>query len=260
MSAENTYPSIELNAGHVIDQLDALENLFHLASFRFDENGLGVAEVTNHGAVLADIKTTTNEQDTVNVDEPFYVRCGVGELRRAVRDVAATHDTVEFKRTDTHLIVVCGGPENHAKIKIGDSTAAKMYGLRPPEFEKMATVRVRSSYLIGVFKAMAHAAGDHEPVFIRAEDGELSLGYGRNNCPTESWTVPDHAVEHIEHDGTVLSWFSQNYLGDVLSGIPNTHSPILSWSSDLPVHVKVDENWNCWISPRLFKKETGGDS
>lgn len=256
---KHSAPDITLSAGYVMDVLDALQSVKDVATFRFDQNGLGVAETDRYGAVLVNMKVTTGEEDSVNLDEPFYVRTGVSSLRRAVRDVAGRHDTVEFKRAPNQLIVACGGPENHTKLDTGEENAGDMHAVRPPEFTADATVRVRSSYLVGVVEAMAHAAGDNTPLSLTAEDGSLYIGYGRSKTVTESWEVPEHAVRNIEHDEKVHAWFNANYLTDVIGGVPSTRTVTLSWADDYPVRIEADRNWMYWVSPRIFPKDEEED-
>lgn len=258
---QHSFPDITLPAGYVMDVLDALEPVKDVATFRFDQNGMGVAETDRYGVVLVNMKATTGEEDTVNLDEPFYVRTGVSSLRRAVGDVAGRHDTVEFNRAPNQLIVACGGPENHTKLDTGEQNASDMHSVRPPEFTADATVRVRSSYLVGVVEAMAHAAGQNEPLSLTAEDGSVYVGYGRAKTVTESWEVPEHAVRNIEHDDKVQAWFNADYLTNVIGGVPATRTVTLSWADDYPVRVEADRNWMYWVSPRIFSKsvEDGDD-
>lgn len=256
---QHGFPDITLSAGYAMDMLEALDSVLDVATFRFDENGLGVAEADRYGVVLVDMKVTTEEQDTVTIDEPFYVRTDVRALRRAIRDVAGRHDTVEFKRTNNQLIVASGGPENHTKLDTGEANAGEMYALPAPDFEPDATVRVRPSHLVGVAEGMSHAAGQNEPLSLTAMDGSLFIGYGRAQSVTDCWEVPEHAVEHIEHEDRVEAWFTSRYLTEVFAGLPRTKTVTLSWSDDYPVHVKVGGNWEFWVSPRIFPNDEDGD-
>lgn len=256
------YGDLTLPGSQLIDRLKVLNDVMDVATFRLDNDGLHVNEANEAGIIGVNMHVRPQDQDVADVDDAKVARMSVEKLSEAVRTVGSRHDTIEFtipsEDAEGDFYVSVGGPENHAKVEGDRDHAGTLPGFEAPDEPEGATAVVRISRFLGVVEGMAHAAGT-QPVALTAHDGELVVGTGSNKNVTDAWSVPSAWVGELDHDGTVRAWFASYLLPSLFREMPAYQDITLSWEDDYPLHVEVTENFELWLSPRLFRKSEKGD-